>query len=551
MIATIAAFIYISSVCWCYGSALLHLVSKITNKQETFSQSFIITCFTGLAVIGVLFTALSLFIPLGTIVSQIILVIPALLWAWKKRAQFLAWQKRIRTLKQYPETLLAAVFAAVLMILVMHAWSINHPDTIAYHAQNIQWIEQYPAVPGIANLYLNYGIQGSWFVLAALFSFSFTGTTALTFINAVVLIWFVVFVIQKINKGGWNGLLWLLLLVFSFWSYTQVRLTASSGSPDFIAVLYIWLTLYLFVSQSNNSSSLLLVLFLSFFAITIKLSALPCILLSLYAWFRYGKNKALVKIVTPLAAGILVLVPFLARNVISSGYLLFPSSFPDFFSADWKVSKETLTLTEQYITAYARTNMPFNAEKIHAVMQMKPTEWLFIWWELRSLADKVMIASVPVLLILYLFFYYSRKDGPPVTALIFSLIGIIFWFTQAPDPRFGFGFIIPFCGIILYLLIQNYTRIIFKQKFLTFSLLFFTVTTLAYTAYRFSNHFSLNNIAQPAGIGAVPYNTIDCNGAAINAPMIDCGKTPLPCTNKDCSNFMPRGKSIRDGFKAK
>jgi hypothetical protein len=543
MIQTIAAFIYITFVCWCYGSAFLHLVSKLIPDKDPFTPSFIITCFTGLAVVGTIFSALSLVMPLGTILSQLILLLPALYWAYKKWLSF----RGSKTIPDLTTPQWAALFACILLVLVMHAWTVNHPDTLAYHAQNIQWIENYPAVPGIANLYMNYGIQSSWFVVAALFSFPFTGTAALTFINAVVLIWFIIFVIRRMNN-----LLWLILLAFCFWSYTQIRLTATSASPDFIAALYIWLIIYLFITRPYSTQMQVLLLFLSIFAITIKLSAIPCVLLSLYAWFVYGKGKFFTKAVIPCLVGILALAPFLARNVITSGYLFFPSSFPDLFAADWKISKETLDLTGKYITAYARTNAEFSATEIQEVIKMGLEEWLPVWWQLRSLPDKIILISIPVLLLLSLVFYasvFNRKNRPLITALIFCLIGIIFWFWQAPDPRFGFGFIISFCGMICYLLFGQ-KKIISGKEVLSFGSILLSVTILAYTAYRFSNHFTVYNIIQPSGIAPVEYRTIDCNGIPVNIPSLNnnCGNTPVPCATGDCRNFIPGGKNIRNGF---
>jgi len=568
MIAALLAFFYITFISQAYGSMLFSLFTKVTHSQSPFPQSFITTCFSGLATIGVLFTFLSLLIPMGNVTAHLLLLTPSLYWYYKKRRNFFLILTSLREkLNHYPISVFVLLSSSILLVLIMHAWFINHPDTLTYHAQNIQWIEKYRAIPGIVNLHTNYGFQSSWFILCALFSFTFTGIPALTFINATVLIWLIIFIAQKINpylqkekeKNILLGFLWLILLIVCFASYTQVRLTATSASPDFIVALYSWLIIYLFINfQSNRSSShYILLISLSFFAVTIKLSALPLLLLTVYAYYKYCRYKSFLQLILPVITGFIILSPFLARNVISSGYLLFPSPFPDIFPVDWKTSKDALTLTQQYITAYARTNADYNPEEIKAVIKMKPGDWLPGWWNLRSLVDKIIVASVPLLSIVIILFKRKkiRKQSSYVlSSLFFLLIGILFWFIKAPDPRFGFGFLLPTTGIFFYILIGNTGRTLpINRRWLSYSLVFFSIIIATYSTYRLTNYFTAKNIFLPSGEVDIPYQTIVCKGVTINVPLKNsvCGNIPVPCAKDGCIDFILRGKNIQDGFKAK
>ncbi|MEO8406118.1 MAG: hypothetical protein ABI480_16035, partial [Chitinophagaceae bacterium] len=523
---------------------------------------FIITCFIGLAGISIVFTALSLFIPLGNVYAQLLLLIPALYWAYKKKLSASLLKKIIARSKEYSTAVIAGSLSAILLILVMHANWINHPDTLAYHAQNIQWIEKYRVVPGTANLYLTYGIQSSWFVLSALFSFSFTGTHALSFINAVVLCWFIIFIGQQLQaclsgrKKIANGIGWLLLLAFSFWSYTQIRLTASSGSPDFIATMYTWLIIYLFINRPASGSVALLILFLSCFAVTIKLSALPCLLFGLYAWFRRIEMNGVKKIIYPLLITFVVLAPSLTRNVISSGYLVFPSAVPDVFAVDWKVPASSLAVTQQYITAYARTNVNYNNEQIQSVLKMSMSDWIPAWWQLRSWADRIILLGCPILLILSLFSFkklFHRKNEVAIVALLFSLTAIVFWFIQAPDPRFGFGFLMAVPGILLYLMTKENDFSFIKKQWLSFGLFVFSAAAFSYTGYRCVHFFNAHDLLAPAGVIDTKYEILNCDRININMPHVDqdCGNAPVPCATTSCIHFMARGNEVKDGFKAK
>src|SRR4030095_1904358 len=115
------------------------------------------------------------------------------------------------------------LLAFFLLIFVMSSLTIVHPYTFGYHAQTIQWIEKYKAIPGLVHLHVRFGYQGLWFVDCALFSFSFTGEQGITFLNSTVLLWFFIFIINRINfnfsKTGNKiyGLLWIVFLLLSMW----------------------------------------------------------------------------------------------------------------------------------------------------------------------------------------------------------------------------------------------------------------------------------------------------------------------------------------------
>src|SRR5258705_8831822 len=107
----------------------------------------------------------------------------------------------------------------------MSTWTIVHPDTLGYHAQTIQWIEKYKAVPGLVHLHVRFGYQGLWFVNCALFDFSFTGNEGITFLNSTVLLWFFIFMVNRIDQNFFKdgkklyGLSWIALLFISMCSY--------------------------------------------------------------------------------------------------------------------------------------------------------------------------------------------------------------------------------------------------------------------------------------------------------------------------------------------
>jgi hypothetical protein len=543
-----------------WGILFLQFIKK-TTRNELQLPHFSIICITGLSAITVIAAILSLFIPLGGWWVQFLFIIPCLVLFFKKDspAFFAALKKELEDLHFFSIILLSA---CLLLILVMSSWTIIHPDTLGYHAQTIQWIEKYKAVPGLAHLHVRFGYQWLWFVDTALFGFSFTGKEGITFLNSTVLFWFFIFLINRINynflKDGKRlyGLLWTALLVISIWSYTQVRLTATSASPDFIAALFTLVTIYLLLEKDRNhpdASTWLLVSFLALVAVTIKLSVAPILLVAVVPALL-GLVKRKIKLsFTILFISIVTLFPFIARNIITSGYIVFPLTFIDVTNVDWK-NDLTLTLNEKnYVTAYAKKPGVITSE-ISAVNKMDLAEWLPTWWQNRSTADKIiMILLVLSFISAILSIKKILLSGfIPILVLITLLTGIIFWFVNAPDPRFGFGSILGFIGVVSYLVLKE--KEIFTGKNLLIAILVLvTGSILAYTGYRFVNFFNKDQLLTPLGIEKSAFQASDCEGIRINTPIDgkDFGVTPVPCTDLNCEKFSPRGNEIKDGFKAR
>ena len=561
MLTTLLVWIYISFLSWLWGILFLQFIKKIIISESQLPH-FSIICITGLSFITVIAGTLSLFIPLGEWWVQFLFIIPCLGLFFKKAPPvfFAELKKELQELHLFSLILLSA---CLLLILVMSSWTIIHPDTLGYHAQTIQWIEKYKAVPGLVHLHVRFGFQGLWFVDSALFGFSFTGKEGITFLNSTVLFWFFIFFINRINHNIFKegkrlyGLLWTALLVISIWSYTQVRLTATSANPDFIATLFILVIIYLLLEKDLthlDASTWLLVAFLSLVALTIKLSVIPILLVAVVpALLSLAKGK--IKLFFSIMfISVVTLSPFIARNIITTGYIIFPLTSINVADLDWKYDPELTVSEKNYITAYARNSGVVTTDEINAVNKMSPAEWLPAWWQNRSTADKTIMILLLLSFIIALLsikkIFLSRFRQ--LLVLVTLLTGIIFWFVTAPDPRFGFGSILGFMGVVSYLVFKE-KEIFIGKNILIAILLLVTGSLLAYIGYRFVNFFNKDQLLTPLGIEKAEYKTFDCDGIKINFPAAnkEFGITPVPCSDLDCEKFSSRGNKVEDGFRAK
>jgi hypothetical protein len=560
MLATLLVWVYVSFLCWTWGILFLRLTRTLTNDELVFPH-FSIICLTGLSAITIVAGILSLIIPLGDWWAQFFFIIPALaVYFIKNTPYFVSSLKKEFSLLHVNSLVL--LLSLLLLIVVMSTWRIVHPDTLGYHAQTMQWIEKYRAVPGLVHLHVRFGYQGLWFVDCALFDFSFTGRQGITYLNPAVLLWLLLFIINRADHNFYKagnkiyGLLWLGLLSLSLWSYTQIRLTATSASPDFIATIFVLTVIYLLLKKESkhlHASDWLLVALLAVVAVTLKLSAAPLLLIAFVASLLFIMTKKIKPLFALLFITIAVFSAFIARNIITTGYVIFPSTAIDIANVDWKYSNELTANEKNYITAYAKKPGVVTKEEIDAVNNMSVSEWLPAWWHNRSVADKsIIILFLFSVIGMVIFLKRIVLSGfIPLLVIVTMFTGILFWFINAPDPRFGFGFLLGFTGIAAWLILRE-RNISLNKNLLSALLITYSLGTFAYTAYRFKNFFNPQQLMTPLGIPAAEYKSSDCNGITINTPVnAEFGDIPVPCTDLNCEKFSPRGNQIEDGFKAK
>lgn len=556
MIISLVAWIYITFLSYSWGKLFLRLALKNLLFTQINNIHPVATCFTGIILITTIAGILSFFLPLGLGSIQLFFLLPALLnykYTFTKTDRpKISWLFINKIL----------FVCCVVTILIMSTFVISHPDTLGYHIQIIKWIEEYRIVPGIANLNPRLGFQSNWFITSALFSFNFTGAGSYVYLNSLITLWLLFFFISRMNysitkKKQKESLLWIVLMTMTLSSYTQVMLTATSASPDYITCIYTWLGLYFLYNSEKKAEafSLVLVILFSFFAVSIKLSALPITITGLYAFIKLTSKKRSKTILFSMIATGIIVISFFVRNAITSGYILYPATFPNIVNRDWKIQELKAQRERVYVTAFAKTESEGSDQAIAFTNNMKLKEWLPIWWHNRALADKAILALTGLCFFLLPILYKKIQKANTHTLVCTAtcLTGTIFWFIMGPDPRFGFGFLIGLVGLTANMLIPKSVFAFIPHKLICSMLLVINAALLFYIIHRYNNYFSRNQLIYASGIKKEPASSINCGGATFNiaAPYKGCGANSIPCIEDSCKNFSLRGSKISEGFKPK
>jgi len=296
---------------------------------------------------------------------------------------------------------LCAVLAAFLLFAYGTSRGMIHYDTGLYHAQSIRWIEEYGVVKGLGNLHCRLAYNSSSFALSALYSMAFLGGQSyhcaagwLAFLLAVVCL--------RIGKSLRVGRLRSSDFARVMCVYYLVNIFDEMISPasDYFMVLvafYIVIT-WLDLSERGEETILpyALLCVLGVFLMTVKLSAALILLLTVYPACRLTGEKRWGETGAYLGLGILTALPFFIRNVVISGWLVYPFTQIDLFDVVWKIPRGLADYDAREIQVWGRGYTDV------AQFDMPVREWLPGWFGTLAGSDKVFVlaavAAVAVLL---------------------------------------------------------------------------------------------------------------------------------------------------------
>jgi hypothetical protein len=344
----------------------------------------------------------------------------------------------------------------------------------------------------------------------------------------------------------------------------------SSPGTDFPADILIWITLavwldYVDIPKDKPAEGLgeIFIFIFSIYLVTIKLSSLPVLLLAAFVFLRKIRSDRMIA-ARYLMLAIFILAPWCARNLILSGYWVYPVPVIAGLSPnwDWKIPLEKVIREQGSILAWARLPQADAQE----VLAMPMKVWLRQWFENQTANRQLLIVVglvSPVLFSLGAWLCRRKKSriGSLILAYVISYIGLIFWLFEAPDIRFGYGVLIStliLTGIpFLYWILTPFRSPgnSSLQKILTYMLIILMICYQGSVIYRSVDLNTLSSrLVYPADYGALP--TIPCSIHGMNLLCAEfyneCWYEPFPCIPPGSADEQVemRGSSLRDGFRS-
>jgi hypothetical protein len=384
---------------------------------------------------------LSLWLPLGHVAIQPGLVLLAAL-GWYR------WPRLRTYLQQGWQHLWAWHWLARLLLLavLLMAWGRAampglETDEGLYYLPFIRWTQQFGVVPGLGNLHTRLAFNSHWHLLHALLDWPWANP--LLDLNAYLCVLVSGFALGKLDgllrgsQAYLDGLACLFLWPTVIWLR---GLTSPIADLPLIYLTWLlgwWLLRVPQLPQAERRAYLATMTCLALWGLTIKLSG--GLLLLLPGWLmlrdwrlRWGGMG--------LGLGALLVLPWLLRTYWLSGYLVYPLALTGWFHPDWQVPLAWVKQEVMAVRGWARLPGPTYQQAAAGPWSL----WLPDWWSRVPSAIQFMLVLGPLYWVrVAVAQVRSRADGLPwreLGILTLSLLAMqVFWFTQAPAPRFGLG----------------------------------------------------------------------------------------------------------------
>lgn len=440
MLLAFISWVWIGIAAFLCGFAVLKCIFPLNTARERGMDLYIVA---GLCVLTVYAQSFSLFYKVGGAATGVLVFVCLLIVVFLRKKLWDYCRIWIQGRKWYGVLFFVFLTGVILALAIQYTF---HSDTDLYHAQSIRWIEYLGAVKGIGNLHNRLAYNSAFFSLQALFSMEFLVNQSLHTMNGFivcVMLGYAIGTLSVFKRQRMKSSDMLKLCIVFYLCFFDNRWQISSPGSDISAlsmVLYIsakWCELYEEGSEDVMEYGVLCLLAL--WACTLKLSASMIVLLAVYPAVYMIQNRKWKQIALFLVSGIVIVFPFLARNVIISGYLIYPYSAIDLFDVDWKMSPDMLREDSREITAWGRGMK--DREKYDDPFSV----WFPEWFRSLQMLYKILLSG-NILCVCYVAFYSvlcirRKRELKKLNLAGANAAGLIFWLVSAPLIRYGAAYL--------------------------------------------------------------------------------------------------------------
>ena len=444
------------------------LLNKQTSSTSIFDEKIphYYLLFAGLLGVFALSVAgglINFFTPLGRPLSLATCFIGILLFVLQSRRLF----GRLKALDSKQRLGLAMAAGLAFLVACFFAFDDKSvADTGNYHIQATKWVQEMPIVFGLANIHTRFGFNNILYNFAALSEVSNIFSSIRSFVlNEVFVFYFCLagfFALLNLKPKSLSSIftalftLWMVL-IFGYFKGMYVE-----GVLGLLGLSIVGFMLYsLEVAKAGRANAIylgfLILLLLGFFAVYIKISSvflIACVLLGYLSMGIYA--QMLRRVFLPCVLGVILGLGWALKGIFLSGMPAYPANFLYFENLPWSVEDKTRANEVKIIHDWARVKATPGGDKL-----IDEGKWLGTWFKTfvwRNEENRPLFIAGSASLALFGILILCRRRLWPSDPrdsrflgllLLGLLLGICFWFFRAPDPRFGYQYLLPLCSLLL------------------------------------------------------------------------------------------------------
>ncbi len=448
--------------------------------------------------------------------------------------------------------------------------------------QAVMWIDSYPIVPGLGNLFSSLAFNHSVYLYDALLDVSIwsgrshhiaTGLLIMAYLARAVQSALQLWKCQCGAEVRWSSIFSVLtipLILFYTVSWSGITHFLTDTVVDVVGFLCVTYLLD-FVQgwkpgKVDSEFHIVRVVVLLVLGFTIKQTfivfGLAVAATVIFLWFKRGGYRH-----DPVRAGWLaaltlifagtVLLPWMARGVITSGYIAFPQTVGK-AAVDWAMPTEHLENRQRIMSTNTRIRGGDQDEVLGS------WEWLGPW--LQKFVRNIMPTMLPTAITLGALGLYAvgrfrnsglnRDRSPGLLPLAPVLIMLVFWFFSFPEPKYVRYLFWGLAALSVILAYEAWPKV--SWRFRITAVYGLTLLCLAYVAFLIAAQRTFPLSAGPVDgfheHWRIHYDQfVTDSGLKLNVPKAggpQCWRVPLPCTPHPNARLEERAPGeLRHGFR--
>ncbi len=551
MLSVIANWGYMAFTLFMMGYLFSHIIKKISG-YEIKSISGIISA--GIVAATVYSQIFSCFHKVGAAANVIMLSVCIAAFAALRKGVFSCLAENMRHVSRF---IRLGIPVLILIWAFCASRGYMHYDSDLYHAQSIRWIEEYGVVKGLGNIHLRFAYNSSFFALSALYSMRFLGCQSLHAVNGFLTLMLSVEVLglsrlPKLKKIRLSD--FARLAAFYYLTTIYGEITSPASDYAIMCAVFFIIIKWLSLTEENTKSAApyALICVGCVYAITLKLTAGFILLLVVKPACMLIKEKRWKDIVIYIFMGVAVILPWIIRNIIISGYLLYPFPELDIFNVDWKIPAEMAAIDAAEIKTWGRGL--YNS----ALVNLPITDWFPHWFSETLPALGKLFIVLDILCIILLIAAAALKPIrtavlTPDNCLAIAAVAAsyIFWQLSAPLLRYGYAYVLLMIFLTVGILAgQLCGKKAFWKVFIAFLALFSAVKFIA-LARHINIELKKPYYVKQQDYGVYELDSFEINGARFYYPQSGdkVGYDAFPAIPRKMSISLI-GADIADGFKS-
>ena len=527
--------------CACFGRLLQKLLAvPLSNHIDAYDLCF------GLIFITSLISFIHIILPIQWPITIAFIFCAVSFFAYDFSAFVSTWKSvLVFARKNVITVLIAAIFGMILTFGTLKPP--NNYDAGLYYFGSIRWLNEFPIIPGLGNLYVQFAYNQSYFGLGALLNLFPFWNKGFALVNPLfIVISFLMLLQFKIENRFIERFIRLSigLLLCSFLSdLSSPTVEVGVGCAE-IMIFLIALRLYSDRELDGKQTlrQVVALFLLCGFLVTIKISGLffavliPVIfcplLIRVIQQHPYQSRRVAFYI-------LFIGLTFVLRNYLLSGTFIFPSQFAKLDQLEWAVPS---SLVKEIIDSSIAYNRAFGGsesiwENWRIFMPWMNGNWVTPWFKIFLPMHGRIIFIATIFLVLieqYVFWIRLKAQGDKGIYILYIplVISMIFWFFTSPLLRY--------IEVIMWLtFILSIVILLLRLRCESFSPSAFDKYTPKISSALWILYSSMIFFSSPfpwIGWGVIPVastqNAVTNSGLSVSLPVKgdQCWNAQLPCT---------------------